>query len=126
LLPAGAFAGWDLHPLESAALSRRTPKADILIGDGGRDVIWGLGGNDILYGKGGKDMLVGFAGRDTFVFDTKPGKASMDTISDFSTKYDSIWLDNKVFKKLGRAGTKDKPAALKKGYFVGPEQPTTC
>jgi hypothetical protein len=29
LLPAGAFAGWDLHPLESAALSRRTPQADI-------------------------------------------------------------------------------------------------
>jgi hypothetical protein len=27
LLPAGAVAGWDLHPLESAALSRRTPKA---------------------------------------------------------------------------------------------------
>jgi len=27
LLPAGAFAGWALHPLESAALSRRTPKA---------------------------------------------------------------------------------------------------
>jgi len=25
LLPAGAFAGWDSHPLESAALSRRTP-----------------------------------------------------------------------------------------------------
>jgi hypothetical protein len=24
LLPAGAFAGWDLHPLESAAFSRRT------------------------------------------------------------------------------------------------------
>src|SRR5262249_46569580 len=29
LLPAGAVAGWDLHPLESAALSRRTPIADI-------------------------------------------------------------------------------------------------
>ncbi len=28
-LPAGAFAGWDLHPLESAALSRRTPIGDI-------------------------------------------------------------------------------------------------
>ena len=27
LLPAGAVAGWDLHPLESAALSRRTPGA---------------------------------------------------------------------------------------------------
>src|SRR6202163_4270431 len=25
---SGAFAGWDLHPLESAALSRRTGKAD--------------------------------------------------------------------------------------------------
>jgi hypothetical protein len=29
LLPAGAVAGWDLHPLESAALSRRTPIAVI-------------------------------------------------------------------------------------------------
>ena len=29
LLPAGAVAGWDLHPLESAAFSRRTPRADI-------------------------------------------------------------------------------------------------
>src|SRR5215470_9315473 len=28
LLPAGAVAGWALHPLESAALSRRTPQAD--------------------------------------------------------------------------------------------------
>jgi hypothetical protein len=26
LLPAGAVAGWGLHPLESAALSRRTPQ----------------------------------------------------------------------------------------------------
>jgi hypothetical protein len=28
-LPAGAVAGWGLHPLESAALSRRTPEADL-------------------------------------------------------------------------------------------------
>src|SRR6266487_6413563 len=28
LLPAGAVAGWASHPLESAALSRRTPAAD--------------------------------------------------------------------------------------------------
>src|SRR5271169_5636875 len=28
LLPAAAIAGWGLHPLESAALSRRTPIAD--------------------------------------------------------------------------------------------------
>jgi len=29
VLPAGAIAGWDLHPLENAALPRRTPQADI-------------------------------------------------------------------------------------------------
>src|ERR1700732_2650386 len=30
LLPAGAVAGWGLHPLESAAFARRTPKADVV------------------------------------------------------------------------------------------------
>src|ERR1700730_3979164 len=29
LLPAGAGVGWGLQPLESAALSRRTPKPDL-------------------------------------------------------------------------------------------------
>src|SRR6184192_63261 len=29
LLPAGAVAGWGLHPLESVAFARRTPTADI-------------------------------------------------------------------------------------------------
>jgi len=29
LLPAGAVAGWGLHPLESAAFARRTPISDI-------------------------------------------------------------------------------------------------
>ena len=29
LLPAGAVAGWGSHPLEGAALSRRTPISDI-------------------------------------------------------------------------------------------------
>ena len=28
-MTAGAFAGWGLHPLESAAFARRTPGADI-------------------------------------------------------------------------------------------------
>jgi hypothetical protein len=32
LLPAEAFAGWDLHPLESAAFSRRTQRAVIAQG----------------------------------------------------------------------------------------------
>src|ERR1700681_678792 len=29
MLPAGAVAGWDLHPLESAAFARRTPQPDV-------------------------------------------------------------------------------------------------
>jgi hypothetical protein len=29
LPPAGAVAGWGLHPLENAALPRRTPNSDI-------------------------------------------------------------------------------------------------
>jgi hypothetical protein len=29
LLPAGAVAGWGLHPLESAVFARRTPEAVI-------------------------------------------------------------------------------------------------
>jgi hypothetical protein len=29
VLPAGAVAGWALHPLESAAFPRRTPKEDL-------------------------------------------------------------------------------------------------
>jgi hypothetical protein len=33
LLPAGAFAGWGFHPLESAAFSRRTPKEDIPVAE---------------------------------------------------------------------------------------------
>ena len=32
LLPAGAVAGWDLHPLERAAFSRRTQDSDIQAG----------------------------------------------------------------------------------------------
>jgi hypothetical protein len=29
LLPAGAMAEWDWHPLKSAALPRRTPEEDV-------------------------------------------------------------------------------------------------
>jgi Ca2+-binding RTX toxin-like protein len=94
------------------------PLSDILIGGSGGDVIWGRGGDDVLYGKAGKDMLVGFEGKDTFVFDTKPKKASMDTISDFSVEHDSIWLDNKVFTKLGKKGSEAAPALLSKSFFT--------
>jgi hypothetical protein len=44
------FAGWDLHPLESAALSRRTPISDLRNREGNRRVGWNgtcrLGGRE--------------------------------------------------------------------------------
>jgi hypothetical protein len=53
------------------------------------------------------------------VFDTKPNaKTNKDTVSDFSVKDDTIWLDNKVFTKLGKAGSATKPAPLKKDFFT--------
>ena len=91
---------------------------DVLIGGSGRDTLRGGDGDDRLYGKGGKDLLVGGAGKDTFVFDTKPNKkTNLDTISDFTLKQDCIWLDNKVFTKLGK-GTESKPGKLSKSSFA--------
>jgi Ca2+-binding RTX toxin-like protein len=88
-------------------------------GTSGADVLGGGGGSDILYGGLGKDTLTGGAGQDVFVFDTKPNKrTNLDKIVDFTPGTDKIWLDNAVFTKLGKAGTPDKPVALKKGSFA--------
>ncbi|MBD2748059.1 hypothetical protein IC232_15290 [Microvirga sp. BT688] len=87
-----------------------TTRADRLTGGTGMDVLWG---------GLGKDTLTGDKGQDIFVFDTKPNKKSnLDKIADFNVKDDTIWLDNKVFTKLGKAGTEAKPAPLKKDFFV--------
>ncbi|NBJ13383.1 calcium-binding protein [Microvirga arsenatis] len=94
------------------------PVADTLIGSSGRDTLQGGDGDDRLYGKGDRDVLVGGTGKDTFVFDTKPGKSNVDAIADFVRKEDAIWLDNKVFAKLGKKGSEANPALLKKSYFA--------
>jgi hypothetical protein len=57
------------------------------------------------------------------VFNTKLGTAetdrqvNLDTIKDFNVADDTIWLDNKIFKKLGAAGSEAAPAALNKDFF---------
>ncbi|MBF9194856.1 Ig-like domain-containing protein [Microvirga terrestris] len=87
-----------------------SPSSDLLKGGSGSDRLWGGLGNDQLTGGSGKDI---------FVFDTKPNKKSnLDKIADFSVKDDSIWLDNKIFTKLGKAGSEVKPTQLKKDFFV--------
>jgi serralysin len=90
---------------------------DRLTGDRGNDRLLGSVGSDTLSGGLGSDMLMGDRGRDIFVFDTGPNKTNVDRIRDFRTKDDTIWLDNAVFKKLGK-GDVLKPGKLKKAYFT--------
>jgi Ca2+-binding RTX toxin-like protein len=91
---------------------------DVIKGLLGNDVLNGLGGKDKLYG-GGKDTLKGDVGKDIFVFDSKANKkTNLDKILDFKVADDSIWLDNKVFTKLGKSGSEKKPAQLKKDFFT--------
>jgi Ca2+-binding RTX toxin-like protein len=52
----------------------------------------------------GKDILSGGSGSDRFVFDTAPTKSNIDTITDFSVKYDSIHLEKDIFTKAGANG----------------------
>jgi hypothetical protein len=83
------------------------------------DRLTGGTGKDVLYGGLGKDTLTGNKGQDIFVFDTKPNtKSNLDKIVDFSVKDDGIWLDNKVFAKLGKKGTEANPAQMKKDFFT--------
>ncbi|MBM6594718.1 calcium-binding protein [Microvirga pudoricolor] len=90
---------------------------DVLYGSAGNDIVRGGAGHDILYGQQGRDTLYGGGGRDVFVFDTRPGRGNVDKVMDFSVRLDSIWLDNKVFKKLGQ-GTEFDPGKLKKDAFA--------
>ncbi len=107
-------------------------KPNDIQGRGGNDKLFGLEGQDRIDGGAGKDRifggydndtLTGGAGADVFAFNTRLGtaatdrKVSFDTISDFNVKDDGIWLDNAVFKKLGK-GTELKPGKLNKDFFT--------
>ncbi|MCB8820419.1 calcium-binding protein [Microvirga rosea] len=109
-----------------------TPRKDALVGKAGDDIIkglgnndalWGAGGNDRLWGGLGNDVMVGGQGQDVFAFNTKLAKSNktnkktnLDKIADFNVKDDTIWLDNAVFKKLGK-GTEASPGKLNKAFF---------
>jgi Ca2+-binding RTX toxin-like protein len=91
---------------------------DWLYGGIGNDRLNGGHGNDKLYGGTGKDILAGGLGKDAFVFDTKPhSKANFDKILDYKVRDDSVWLENAVFKGIGRGGTPDKPLKLQAKFF---------
>ena len=90
---------------------------DKLFGGIGKDTLKGEAGNDTIKGGADSDTLIGSTGKDVFVFDTKLNKkTNLDRIVDFSVKDDTIWLDNAIFKKLGK-GTELKPGKLNKKFF---------
>lgn len=92
---------------------------DKIYGGSGKDTFKGMDGNDTLAGGSGNDLLYGGTGRDVFLFNTKPNsRTNTDSVRDYVTRDDSIWLDNAVFTKLGKSGTMTKPAALKKAYLA--------
>ena len=77
-----------------------------------------MGGDDTLSGGLGRDTLSGGTGRDVFVFDTKPNaKTNLDRIAGYSVADDTIWLENAVFKALGK-----KTGALKSSAFHAGEK----
>lgn len=83
------------------------------------NAVAGNSGANKLWGGLGNDQLTGGSGKDFFVFDTKAHKSkNKDRVADFKVADDTIWLDNKVFSKLGKKGTEKKPAKLDKGFFV--------
>jgi len=91
--------------------------SNIITGNGAANKLYGLAGNDYLYGKAGNDVLAGGSGYDRFVFDTSPHKTkNFDRVTDYSVKFDTIWLDNAVFKNVGSNGTL-KAAA----FWIGPK-----
>jgi Ca2+-binding RTX toxin-like protein len=79
--------------------------ANLLSGLFGNDTLSGFAGDDILKGGAGRDTLTGGAGRDVFVFDTAPNTSTnVDRIVDFFAKDDVLYVDNTVFKAVGRNG----------------------
>lgn len=87
---------------------------DVIFGEAGNDKIYGDTGNDKIYGGLGKDTLIGGLGNDIFVFDSKPVASNTDVLSDFSVKADTIWLDDDIFKKVGKVGHLSDDA-----FFIG-------
>jgi len=142
----GLAQGAEVEVLRLAGLSSKksasltgSDTANEILGHAGANTLRGLGGNDVLKASAGHDILKGDAGADTlhggagndrlyggsgqehdvFVFDTKPSTSSnVDRIHDFDPRYDSIWLENKIFANLGKgtpAGVKFKVDMFVKG-----------
>ena len=109
---------------QGAAPGYGTLGNDIIYGDGASNTLYGNFGRDRLYGGEDNDYLAGGAGRDTltggngyddFHFGGALSKTSVDIITDYNRKYDTILLSKWTFKDIGRANTWMKPSAFWQG-----------
>ncbi|WP_166802429.1 Calx-beta domain-containing protein [Microvirga pakistanensis] len=92
---------------------------DTLMGGAGTDRLTGGNHNDWLYGGAGIDTLYGNHGKDIFVFNTKPNsRSNWDRITDWNKSYDTIRLENSVFKALKKTGWLSK-SSFKLGSKAG-------
>ena len=81
---------------------------DVLIAEGGNDTLDGGALDDWFYGGVGNDVLTGGGGADRFVFETTLNSTgNVDTITDFATGSDKIWLSHTSFSKLTVNGALD-------------------
>ena len=79
---------------------------DTLTGSNSANIISGGAGNDIINGAVGNDILTGGNGNDVFVFNTSLNPTTnKDTIADFVSFVDMIYLENRIFVKLSVTGT---------------------
>jgi len=70
---------------------------NIITGNSAANTITGLEGNDTLAGGQGNDTLTGGSGSDLFRFDTTPGNANRDLITDFSSGSDKLFFSKTVY-----------------------------
>jgi Ca2+-binding RTX toxin-like protein len=77
-----------------------------LLGNAANNTIKGGSGHDRMYGGAGNDLLYGGTGNDIFVFNTALNSSlNKDRVMDFDARYDTIRLENAIFKSLKYTGT---------------------
>lgn len=76
---------------------------DTITGNAIANCLKGNAGNDTIIGGGGIDKLYGGAGSDNFVFNATLNPANADKLEDFAPLYDTMKLENAIYKGLGTA-----------------------
>jgi len=76
---------------------------DTITGNAIANCLKGGAGNDTITGGNGIDTLFGGAGYDSFVFNAALNPANADKLEDFAPAYDTIKLENAIYKGLGTA-----------------------